>query len=429
MKIKYGWIVLVLCLLIVLGALGFARFGYTMLLPGMKSNLQLSDVQAGDLAAGNMAGYLLTALLCGFLSAKFKPKIIISISLFFVCISMILTGIASDFQMTLFSRILSGLASGGANIPAMGLLVSWFSFKKRGMAFGIAVSGSSFGLIITGILIPKILKMFPDIGFRIGWFTLAGIALIILVIVLLFLKNKPDEIGELPVGADDEKTITENRSNIPDNGKNNSNLFVFLKNLFEHYKHVISNLRIWILALIYTLFGFSYIIYTTFFTDYLVSEYKWEVSNAGLLWFQVGVLSIISGFTWGIFSDKFGRMKTITLVFFIQGLSYLSFGTSKIPAGFYLSALLFALTAWSIPAMMTAISGDLVGPQLAPAALGLMTLFFGIGQVLGPSIAGRLAFINGSYDKAFIIAGIASFTGSISTFFLKDKKKDENLKE
>lgn len=425
MKIKYGWLILLLCLLVVLGALGFARFGYTMLLPGMKSKLQLSDVQAGDLAAGNMTGYLLTALLCGFLSARFKPKLIISISLFFVCISMILTGIASNYKIAFLSRLLAGLASGGANIPAMGLLASWFSFKRRGLATGIAVSGSSFGLIFTGIVIPKILKMFPDNGFRVGWYTLAGITFIILIIVLIFLKNNPGEKGELPIGTINEKNSIKKTVNIQVNKKNNFNLLESLKNLFNHYKYVLSNLRIWILALIYSLFGFSYIIYATFFTNYLVSEFKWEVSNAGLLWSQVGILSIISGIIWGLFSDKFGRMKTITLVFFIQGLSYLLFGISKVTSGFYFSALLFAFTAWSIPAIITAISGDLVGSQLAPAALGLMTLFFGIGQVLGPSIAGRLAFINGSYNMAFIIAGIASFTGSISTLFLKDKKRVE----
>lgn len=425
MKIKYGWLILLLCLLVILGALGFARFGYTMLLPGMKSKLQLSDVQAGDLAAGNMAGYLLTALFCGFLSARIKPKLIIGISLFFVGISMILTGMATSFQIAFFSRILAGLASGGANIPAMGLLVSWFSFKRRGLATGIAVSGSSFGLIITGILIPKILKIFPDNGFRFGWYTLAGITFIILILVLFFLKNKPDEIGELPIGATDEKNGIEKKPDIRINKKNNFNLLESLKNLFIHYKYVLSNLRIWILALIYSLFGFSYIIYATFFTNYLVTEFSWEVSNAGLLWSQVGILSIISGIIWGLFSDKFGRMKTITIVFFIQGLSYLLFGISKDPAGFYFSALLFAFTAWSIPAIITAISGDIAGSQLAPAALGLMTLFFGIGQVLGPSVAGRLAFINGSYSMAFIIAGIASFTGSLSTLFLKDKKKVE----
>ena len=67
--------------------------------------------------------------------------------------------------------------------------------------------------------------------------------------------------------------------------------------------------------------------------------------------------------------------------------------------------------------------GDFVGSKLAPAALGLMTLFFGLGQVLGPLIAGRLAFYTSSYSIAFVVAGIAAFLGAFSSIVLKDKKE------
>ena len=53
-RFHYGWLIALVGMTVVMGALGFARFGYTMILPGMKEALTLSDVQVGDLAAANM---------------------------------------------------------------------------------------------------------------------------------------------------------------------------------------------------------------------------------------------------------------------------------------------------------------------------------------------------------------------------------------
>ena len=45
--------------------------------------------------------------------------------------------------------------------------------------------------------------------------------------------------------------------------------------------------------------GFSYVIYATFFVDYLTSEAGFLIGRAGSLWSAVGILSVESGFIWG----------------------------------------------------------------------------------------------------------------------------------
>lgn len=40
---------------------------------------------------------------------------------------------------------------------------------------------------------------------------------------------------------------------------------------------------------------------------------------------------------------------------------------------------------------MAALAGDVFGPRLASAALGLITVVFGVGQALGPYVAGMIA--------------------------------------
>ena len=70
---------------------------------------------------------------------------------------MILTGFSSGYTSALVWRTLTGMGSGGANVPVMGLMAAWFASKRRGLATGVAVSGSSLALILTGKILPPIL--------------------------------------------------------------------------------------------------------------------------------------------------------------------------------------------------------------------------------------------------------------------------------
>jgi len=82
----------------------------------------------------------------------------------------------------------------------------------------------------------------------------------------------------------------------------------------------------------------------------------------------------------------------------------------------------FGLSAWSIPTIMAATAGDIVGPKLAPAGLGFVTLFFGIGQALGPMIGGFLSDVTQSFSVPFLLAGGVSILGGVMAMGIKTKK-------
>ena len=63
----------------------------------------------------------------------------------------------------------------------------------------------------------------------------------------------------------------------------------------------------WYVALIYAAFGFSYIIYMTFFTKYLVAEGNYIQEAAGGLFMAMGVVSLLCGM-WGVVSDRIGPL-------------------------------------------------------------------------------------------------------------------------
>jgi sugar phosphate permease len=420
--LHYGWVILFMSVVTVLGCLGFARFGYTMILPHMKDGLGLTKTQAGNLATGNFVGYLVLAIVGGFLAARYGPRVVISFSMLLIGVAMFLTGLAPNFQMALVWRTLTGVGSGGSNVPVMGLVSAWFGTKRRGLAAGIAAGGSSVGLAITGPLIPRIIDAYGADGWRYSWYYLGAMTVIIAILCFVLLRDRPEEKGLVAIGLK-EGSPRSSQDRPFDSAQDRPFDGAQDRPSSLQWGLVYKSGAVWHLALIYIMFGFSYIIYATFFADYLTGEAGFTKEAAGRLWMLVGLISFVSGFIWGTISDVIGRKYGLALVYFLQGLCFIIFGLWKATPGYYLSALLFALTAWSIPAIMAATCGDYLGPRLAPAALGFVTVFFGTGQAIGPTLAGYIGDVTGSYTWAFIIAGLAAFVGAGGALSLRSPKE------
>ncbi len=394
LRFHYCWVILAVGTLSVFGVLGLGRFGYTSVLPAMQSGLDMSNTQAGFLATANLAGYLLLSAVGGALATRYGPRKVVSAGLAVAGAGMALTGLAGGFPSAAAWRMLTGIGSGAGNVTVMGMLSAWFAARRRGMATGVAVSGSSVALIFIGPLVPRILASSGEGGWRMCWFIFGGITLAVAVTAILLLRDKPSDMGLQPYGAN----TAARPASPPAEGL--------------QWRRVYRAAPIWHLGMVYVAFGFSYIIYMTFFTKRLVTEGGYTPAGAGKLFMLVGWLSLFCGLLWGMVSDVIGRRRTLVMVYLLQAAAFFLFALQPTPLRCTLSAVAFGLTAWSIPAIMAAACGDFLGPRLAPAALGFITLFFGVGQAAGPGIAGAMADAFGSFAPAFLLAGGAALLGA-----------------
>jgi MFS family permease len=140
----------------------------------------------------------------------------------------------------------------------------------------------------------------------------------------------------------------------------------------------------------------------------------------------MGWLSLLCGLIWGWVSDIIGRKGTLVIVYLIHAVAFSLFALWPSSFGFTISAILFGLSAWSIPAIMAAACGDVLGPRLAPAGLGFITLFFGIGQAAGPSIAGAMADATGSLSYALLLAAGVALLGAVGALLLRHASLSRN---
>jgi sugar phosphate permease len=344
------------------------------------------------------------------LAAQFGTRIVITVALVLMGATMILTGLAQSFGFAFSMRLLTGLGNGASYVPAMALGSAWFTMEKRGFATGIVSAGIGTGTLISGLVVPPILTAFGTNGWRFSWYFLGGAVLLISGIVFHFVRSNPQEKGLQQVGGEKDEAVHSD-SSPPEEAKT--------PKLKATIDSVIKMGAVWYLGVVYFFYGLSYIIYMVFFAAYLVKEIGVSQEWAGGLWALVGGLSIFCGVIWGRISDLLGRSRGAALAYLVLALSYIIYALIRVDAGFYLSAILFGLTAWSIPTIMAAAAGDFVGPRLAPAGLGFITLFFGIGQALGPALGGYLADVSGSFTLPFLIAGGISLIGMVLSFYLK----------
>jgi sugar phosphate permease len=360
-----------------------------------------------------MLGYVAAVFVAGLLASRVGPRAVVAVSLSVSGAAMLLTGLVPTFTGARLGRFLAGVGGAGGNVPALALVPAWFGARRRGLAAGAAVGGSSLGLILTGPLVPAILARTGPEGWRLCWYVLGGLAFGLAVLSALFLRNRPAERGLRPLGETEaERRQAEAAAEAPGA-------------VWERLRGAAGTLGH--LAVIYSAFGLSYVVYATFFIRFLVGEAGFDPRQAGLLWLLVGVGSGGSGFLWGAVSDRHGRRAALIAVFTLQAAAFFLFGVGRSAPLFYLSAALFALTAWSIPALMTALTGDLFGARLTPAVLGLVTVALGVGQALGPYAAGRIADAAGSFAPAFLLAAlVALLVGAGGSFLLPRLPRPES---
>lgn len=385
------WAVLAVGTLGVFAALGLARFGYATVLRAMQQDLGFDNTAAGALATANLTGYLVLAVVGGALASRWGARWVTFAGLAVLGVGMILTANAGGFAALCLWRAVTGMGSGAANVAIMGMWPAWFEPRQRGRAAGVAVTGSSFALMLTGLTVPSLLTI-PGAGWRGAWLLFGVAALAAAGLAAIVLRHSP-----APAGPSGEKNEAFARPGL---------------------RTIYRSAAVWHLGAVYVAFGFSYIIYMTFFSKYLVTEQGLSEAMAGRLFMLMGTCSLLCGILWGAASDRFGRRAALAAVFLVQAASFGLFALADAPLAYGVSAVLFGLTAWSIPAIMAAACGDLLGSRLAPAGLGFVTLFFGVGQALAPSLAGRLADQTDSFAAAFLLAAGVALAGAVGSWLL-----------
>lgn len=351
-------------------AMGIGRFLYTPLLPLMLTEYGLRTEQAGLLASLNYVGYLVGAFAAGPLCHRFREFRVLAAGLVLSCATTAATGSFTDFAWVSAARLLAGTASALAFVAVSGLVLLIIASDGRENLAGLYYGGVGGGIVLTGLAALPTARVWGAAGAWIA-FGLVSAALSAVVLVLLQRHDEPRHSAATVKAA------------LPRNPR-------FAR-----------------LVIAYGLEGFGYIITGTFMVT--AANATVGPSGAHLAWVVAGCAALPSAFLWSTAARRWGRLKPLVVAFFLQGagivLPALLPGAAALIAG----ALLFGATFMGI---VTLALSD--GASFAPAArariVGLMTGIYGIGQILGPALAGYFSARTGNYQMALSIAAAVVVT-------------------
>jgi len=401
-QLHYAWVIALTGTVVLFACLGLGRFSLGMLLPSMGASLNLNYSQMGLIGTGNFVGYMISVILAGIVAKSIGARWTITLGLILVGGSMMFISRAMGFVEVMMLYMTTGIGSGFANVPMMGLVSHWFLKTTRGRAAGAMLSGNGIAIVLTGMFIPWINSTIGAEGWRTGWLTIGIVSVFIAGVAAFFLRNDPKEKGLKPLGSTGDTGIPVTRTPEPK----------------EKSRWTMVHL-----GCIYTFFGATYAVYVTFIVTAMVNQRGFGEGTAGNFWAVVGALSIFSGPLFGWISDKLGRKMGMMMVYGLFTISY-ALVAADLPNSFlYASICIFGLSVWSIPTIMSAAVGDYAGPDKAVKALGFITLFFGAGQITGPAVAGFLADKTGTFSMAFWLCAVLTGTAVVATYFLRPPSK------
>ena len=366
-------------ILAIILSMGVGRFAFTPLLPIMQNSLGFGEDVAGTLAGANYLGYLIGALLCPFLLTQPHRVLFYRSCLVLMFFSLITMPMVDNYLMWGGLRFFAGVSSAGIFILASSSILNVLAYKKKTELFGLMYSGVGLGIILTGVLIHTMQMQF---SWQQIWTALALISLVLII---------PCYGYALPITKAVEPTQHIAQANFPLN----------------------------ILYIAYFMEGLGYSVAATFLVR-MVSLTQGLEDIANFTWIIVGIAGIPSTILWSHYAKRNTLTKAIMLAFLIQAIGLMLPALWNTRWAVIGCAICFGGTFIAIVNLTLALGRE-IKPQQSQKIISKLTIFFGIGQIIGPVIAGIVAQKTQTYAIAFATSSLVVLIGA-GLIYLGQKK-------
>jgi len=361
--------------------MSIARFAYTPMMPIMFEQAGLSKVFAGWLATINYLGYMcgaLTATLVGDLVIKDR---IYRTGLILAVITTLTMGLSTDPYVWAISRFIAGFSTAAGLLVGAGLMLNWLIRHGHRSEMGIHFSGIGLGIALVALLI----QLTNQLSWDVQWFLLAGIGSIFAIPAWKWLP-KPSTQG-----------VTETGKKLQDYPP--SKLFLYL------------------MMFVYFCGGFGFVISATYIVA--IVESQPELKGQGEITFLLlGICAAPACIAWDFISRKTGILNALLLAYLIHAVGIVLPALNNSLLFALLSASLYGLTFVGIVSIVLTMAGRFY-PTKPSKLMGLLTMSYGIPQIIAPTIAGYLASQTGHYDSALYMASSFVVVGTLAILAIK----------
>ncbi|MDF2630593.1 MAG: major facilitator superfamily 1 [Symbiobacteriaceae bacterium] len=394
-RVHYGWIVVVVTFITMLGAAGIRATPTVLILP-------LEHEFGWDRATISLAISINLILfgLCGPFAAAVMERVgmratMAGALLLLAAAVGLTTQLSAAWQLVLLWGVLVGLGTGAMSGWIAATVSNRWFVARRGLVVGILTVANATGQLI---FLPVLASLSTSAGWRMAVLLVAGCALLVIPLVVLFVRNYPEDMGLQAYGA--SGGVPGGKGAAPAQGPVAAALSTLRRGL--------GNRDFLLLAGTFFICGAS--------TNGLIGTHLIpashdhgipEVTAASLL-ALIGVFDVAGTLVSGWLSDRFDSRKLLAWYYSLRGLSLL-FLPYAFEAG--LSPLAIFVVFYGLDWVATVpptvrLASDLFGKQHAGRVYAWVLAAHQLGAAAIAYGAGSLRQWLGTYSASFVLSGL-----------------------
>ncbi|HEX3030948.1 MAG TPA: MFS transporter [Bacillota bacterium] len=310
--------------------------------------------------------------------------------------------------------VIAGASIGfGGPVPAQTGVNLWFN-KKRALAMSIVMSASGVGGFVVAPLMAKVAAMSGG-HYKPIWLMVMGTSLFAMLITALFVKNKPEDLGQIPDG----KAI--------DNSGNVKVSRVYKATVAMEPAKALRHPKKWLITAALVGCFFPYM--------FLIAHSMPHMLDRG---FTTATAAMVLGLM--PFCSVFGRLAAGAVGDYVEPRYIWLVGTISMIIGFY--SLMIATTythlviyavligfGWGVGFVcMPTLYGNYFGGSTFPSVMALVFPIMQITGSISPLVAGKVFDATGSYNLAFYIGFVFLALAIAALLLATPPNSDSKLK-
>ncbi len=391
-RVHYAWVVAAVTFVTLLGASGFRSTPGVLIVPLQEefgwSRATISLAVSINLLLFGFSGPFAAALM-----ERFGIRRVVAGALIVVASGSALTTLMNaPWQLALLWGLVVGAGTGAmASVLAATVANRWF-VHRRGIVLGALTAASATGQLA---FLPLLAWLATNPGWRWAALTVAGAALLVVPLVVLFLRDRPQDVGARAFGA------TEMDAPVVASGSP-------LVAAFRGLGLGLRSRDFWLLAGSFFVCGASTNgLIGTHLIPASIDHGMAEVTAAGLL-ATIGVFDIVGTMVSGWLTDRWDPRRLLFVYYGLRGLSllYLPLAFDAPRAGLILFIVFYGLDWVATVPPTVALTADVFGKANVGIVYGWIFAAHQVGAAVAASAAGATRTWYGDYQPAFWGAGL-----------------------
>jgi sugar phosphate permease len=409
----YGWLVISLCFLTTLTSAG-VRSSPSVLIHPLEAEFGWSRALIASAVSMNLLLFGIAAPISGFLIDRLGPRKVMMGSL-----TLLIVGVSGTIAMTHFWQfflvwgVVVGLGAGGVGSVLTATVGNRWFIARRGLALGILGSASSTGQII---FLPLFMAMITYAGWRLGSMTLIVVAVILLPLIFLFMRDDPSEVGLEPYGAGQSGGASVSGTA--------SLRGMSAKTATITAREIVSHPTFWLLCgSFFVCGGTANGLIGTHLIPHEIEIGIPQIAAASLLGIMGG-LNMVGTIFSGWMIDRVKPNRWLALVYALRGVSLLILPFVRDFSGLVFFAIIYGLDWFATVPPSMAITADTFGRQNVGKVYGWIFMSHQIGAAIMASAAGAIRTWMGDYQFAFLSGGVIAMIAAGLALQIKLKPKE-----